>query len=51
MRDYKVGDRKQVKLSGARMVQATIKAGLETTSKDLTDCEQINVRGAHLRRM
>jgi hypothetical protein len=51
MRDYKVSDRIQVKLSGARMVQATIKAGLETTSKDLTDCEQINVRGAHLRRM
>jgi len=51
MRDYKVGDRIQVKLSGAGIVQATIKAGLETTSKDLTDCEQINVRGAHLRRM
>jgi hypothetical protein len=51
MRDCKVGDRIQVKLSGARMVQVTIKAGLETTSKDLTDCEQINVGGAHLRRM
>jgi hypothetical protein len=31
MRDYKVGDHILVKLSGGRIVQATIKAILETT--------------------
>jgi hypothetical protein len=31
MRNYKVGDHVQVKLSGGRIVQATIKAILETT--------------------
>jgi hypothetical protein len=31
MRNYKVGDHVQVKLSGGRIVQATSKAILETT--------------------
>jgi hypothetical protein len=31
MSDYKVGDHLQVKLSGGRIVEATIKAILETT--------------------
>jgi hypothetical protein len=31
MRNYKVGDHVQVKLSGGRIAQATIKAVVETT--------------------